>query len=426
MLLLALWMATADPAQALLDQWVVAQNKGDFAAYERFYAQKFTGVRRSGPRVVRLDRKGWIKDRQRMFKHTMVVAASEVKIVKAGKGATVTFVQTWSAPESNYRDVGKKVIVLMPEGGALRIVREEMLESKLLGAETKAADNEKFALVVGGRVVITDEVMEPWSSGPPTRSMLDGPWEAIIRKVDAAKLPAPLRAWKGRKVRLFDFSGPVCDGTISGFEHVRRVVPHFSEKQDWKENKVPESEIAKSLWDEAAGSDLLLGTVDQGKKCKDAKWARGQSLPAPKMIAPEKADEKLAQKALREFRKLPAWKKVQADYQSEDGRKGNWDEYDNDKPEVKRLGPLVYVTAQAGSGCGDFGGRLFGMWEVAGDKLIPRYKPDEYDFLNPMAAVDVDGDGVLEILIDEGILRRSGDQYGSPEHLEVLDHDCPC
>src|SRR5215467_10769721 len=102
MLILALWMVAADPAQTLLNDWVKAQNEGNFATYEKLYAQKFTGVRRSGPRVVRLDRKGWMKDRGRMFKHTIVVAASEVKIVKAGKGATVTFVQTWSAPESNY------------------------------------------------------------------------------------------------------------------------------------------------------------------------------------------------------------------------------------------------------------------------------------------------------------------------------------
>src|SRR5262245_3436276 len=141
MLLLAFWMVAADPAEALLNEWVRAQNEGNFAAYEKLYAQKFTGVRRSGPRVVRLDRKGWMKDRGRMFKHKMAVAASETKVTKAGQGATITFVQTWSAPESGYRDVGKKVMVLMPEGDALRIVREEMLESKLLGAARAAADN---------------------------------------------------------------------------------------------------------------------------------------------------------------------------------------------------------------------------------------------------------------------------------------------
>src|SRR5262249_27020631 len=53
--------------RALVDAWLAAQNRGDFAAYEKLYAQKFTGVRRSGTRTVSLDRAGWMRDRKRMF-----------------------------------------------------------------------------------------------------------------------------------------------------------------------------------------------------------------------------------------------------------------------------------------------------------------------------------------------------------------------
>src|SRR5262249_39008823 len=188
----------------------------------RLYAARFTGVRRSGPRVARLDRKGWLKDRQRMFKHVMVVAVSELAVARAGNGAAATFVQTWSAPESGHRDGGRQTMVLMPENGAVHIVREEMLESRLVGAARAATDGERFAVVVGGRVVLTTEIIEPWSTGAPALAAIDGPGQAIVRKVDAAKIPATLRAWKGRKVRLYDFSGPVCEGTIAAFEHVRR------------------------------------------------------------------------------------------------------------------------------------------------------------------------------------------------------------
>src|SRR5262249_55283870 len=156
---------------------------------------------------------------------------SELAVARAGNGATATFVQTWSAPESGYRDVGRKTMVLMPENGALHIVREEMLESRLGGAARAGPDGERVAVVAVGRGVLTTETIEPWSTGAPARARIDGRAQAVVRKVDAAKLPAPLRAWKGRRVRLYDFSGQVCEGTISAFEHLRRVIPHFYELQ---------------------------------------------------------------------------------------------------------------------------------------------------------------------------------------------------
>src|SRR6476646_8105289 len=70
----------APEARTLVDAWLAAQNKGDFAAYEKLYAKKLTGVRRSGSRTVQLDRAGWMRDRQRMFQKPMKVSASELKV----------------------------------------------------------------------------------------------------------------------------------------------------------------------------------------------------------------------------------------------------------------------------------------------------------------------------------------------------------
>src|SRR5690349_10149110 len=67
-------------ARSLLDVWLKAQNEGDFDTYQIVYAQRFTGVRRSGPRTVRLDRAGWLKDRKRMFGKPMAVSISGLTI----------------------------------------------------------------------------------------------------------------------------------------------------------------------------------------------------------------------------------------------------------------------------------------------------------------------------------------------------------
>jgi len=47
-----------DEAHAFVEAWQDAQNHGDFPAYQATYAARFTGIRRSGPREVRLDRAG--------------------------------------------------------------------------------------------------------------------------------------------------------------------------------------------------------------------------------------------------------------------------------------------------------------------------------------------------------------------------------
>src|SRR5690606_14694528 len=75
--------------QALIDTWLSAQNAQDFDTYASLYAGRFEGVRRSGARTVRLDRAGWIADRERMFKKRMSVELRDVEIEPFATGAAV-------------------------------------------------------------------------------------------------------------------------------------------------------------------------------------------------------------------------------------------------------------------------------------------------------------------------------------------------
>ena len=88
----------APEVHALVDAWLAAQNNGDFAAYEKLYADKFTGVRRSGARTVSLDRAGWMRDRERMFQKPMKVSASDLRSPPRRPRARVTFVQEFESP----------------------------------------------------------------------------------------------------------------------------------------------------------------------------------------------------------------------------------------------------------------------------------------------------------------------------------------
>src|SRR5262249_14231526 len=120
--------AAAPAARALVERWLSSQNGGDFAAYQALYATRFTGVRRSGARIVHLDRAGWMRDRGRMFSKKMVVAAEGVEIAAAPAMVRVTLTQKWES--GSYKDVGKKELILVREGAAWKIAREEMLDSR--------------------------------------------------------------------------------------------------------------------------------------------------------------------------------------------------------------------------------------------------------------------------------------------------------
>src|SRR5688572_14715365 len=114
---LAATVARGDTAQqdlspqvkTLVADWLKAQNDGSFAAYEKLYAKRFTGVRRSGPRTVKMDRAAWMKDRGRMFQKKMTVSIDGLKVRSAASLARVTFVQTWES--GNYKDTGEKQLV---------------------------------------------------------------------------------------------------------------------------------------------------------------------------------------------------------------------------------------------------------------------------------------------------------------------------
>jgi hypothetical protein len=123
-------------AGELVDAWIAAQNRGDFAAYSALYAPAFRGVRRSGGRVVELDRAGWLADRKRMFAKPMEVLAEHRVVTAAGSTARIELLQTWSS--GTYKDRGPKVLEMVLDGDRPLISAEEMLSSTILLTEKSA------------------------------------------------------------------------------------------------------------------------------------------------------------------------------------------------------------------------------------------------------------------------------------------------
>lgn len=64
--------------RTVVEQWLAAQNTGNFVRYEGLYAERFNGTKRVSAVVRTYDRVGWINDRERMFTAPMQVTAADV------------------------------------------------------------------------------------------------------------------------------------------------------------------------------------------------------------------------------------------------------------------------------------------------------------------------------------------------------------
>ena len=251
-------------AQAFLDRWLATQNGGDFAGYQALYAPGFRGVRRSGKQTVRMTRDAWMKDREKMFGAPMKVTATGITERADQTTVQVLFTQTWES--GTYKDEGRKQLVLVrvPSGG-FAISYEEMLESRLgprpvvarpagpktpgalaIGIGSAQGTALSLAMVADGDVLLAN-VTTDYGTGPievlsTVRDAAAGSIGAATarRRADGAKLPPVLRALAGAEIAVLDDTLTVmCQGKLGEL----RVVA-----SDFLEEPGDDSEAGAQLW----------------------------------------------------------------------------------------------------------------------------------------------------------------------------------
>jgi ketosteroid isomerase-like protein len=442
-LLAALVTATAQAplaagdARAVVDKWLAAQNAGDFAAYEKLFAARFTGIRRSGPRTVRFNRAGWMKDRARMFNKPMTVAIADIRIRTAGSSALVAFTQTFA--QGNYKDAGPKQLVIVRDAGAPKIGSERMLRS-LIESPPVPAD-ERFFFVVDGGLLLADSPDLDWGKGPLTAEGTDP--IVATRRADPRKLPPDMSKWLGRRVRLMDPAGVVCDDVhISGFRLMSRASPDHGTTREWERMKA--ADVASEAWD--LGARILV--ADTEPPCVGAYWAQPIGTPKPAADPGAAGDDALKARAVAQLRKSPAWKTIQKSYlDSPDKDAKFWDagatvavRQFHARRGGKEIKLVSVVVDLPGAGCGSFTADLWGLFEDRGGKLVPRNTPGKVD-ASPIGVIDSDADGDSELLtglfpgqtgqtgqtgIDEGRVLLDGELWDTIEQVTYPSMDDPC
>ncbi|MBL8785923.1 MAG: nuclear transport factor 2 family protein [Deltaproteobacteria bacterium] len=414
-----------------LKVWLAAQNAGDFASYSALYAPRFTGVKRAGDRTTRFDRARWLVDRQRMFGKAMKVEASQIEVEPSQVGAVVRFTQAWES--GTYKDVGPKQIVFVKTADGLRIAKEEMLASQVEGATDQAA-----ALTAGQfQPIVVSEGFIGVVSAPVA---------------DTATLPhkAPVSLQRGRAAyatldgqpddkptfELFGENGKVCDAPARERGLFVDVIHHFGQIQTWNgendEPRLDDAGVAAALLGGNHGGTYEVWKVD-ADACKGALWARMKGEGASPVL-PSIDAAPLAERALKELRKLAAWKAIQKDFDSDEttsALKKPWDTHESTPltHAWKAADGTTYVSfsVTAGAGCGSFGGSTWGLWRVTGETwtlLTDGTSPG--DIQAPTAAADLDGDGRPEFTDGETLIQPVGATWRATISVAPPDYDCPC
>lgn len=145
--------AEVSRARELLSTWATAQNQGNFEGYRALYGRDFHGVRRSGDKQVELDLDGWMRERERMFRHRMTVSVDEASFTRVAGRVRVTFSQLFSS--GSYADYGQKRLDLTSEAGRWLILGEELLTSRKTAPPSWGREKQDCPAAAAGALVGT-------------------------------------------------------------------------------------------------------------------------------------------------------------------------------------------------------------------------------------------------------------------------------
>jgi ketosteroid isomerase-like protein len=424
--------------RALVDDWVAAQNKGDFASYEKLYAAKLEGIKRSGPRTWRFDRKGFLEDRERMFKKPMTVEVGEVTVTPGAASALVELEQRFK--QDRFEDKGPKRLVVIEEKGALKIAREEMVQSVLAGSRPSAKSAFRFVVDIADKphVILDQEADASWASAPAAWAPRRGAHPDFLVVRPAGSAPAGAKAWKGRVLKVYDATGATCDVTVNDIAVMAGGTPHFGEVQRWDGDPDPDGKLQSpklSLAQRAAyvfgmASPYLVGAIDVPKGCVAAFALEGKSPTFYKPGAAPADDDAAVKAAKAAFRDLPSYRDNQKAFETSFSGKGDW----APKVDVEAFEGngrrFLALQANVVAGCAEFNGTTTALFEVTSQNRVALVAEGIGD---PSSLFDSDGDGAIELyaqsLYDDGIGRyivTGPSGIASEQVLDFPNNDCGC
>ena len=114
-----------DQAQvrARLDEWLAAQNRGDYEAYAAFYVPGARASRRTDDRILSFERQPWLDDRRLLFGKGVKAGIESISMRFVPDGVVVSFVE--KVADGAQQGEAHRELKWTRENGQWRIAREE-------------------------------------------------------------------------------------------------------------------------------------------------------------------------------------------------------------------------------------------------------------------------------------------------------------
>lgn len=436
--------AFAEPAvRALVERWLAAQNAGAFEQYQPLYAERFTGIRRSGDVVRRFARDPWMSDRRRMFNRPMRVAVSDLRVTSGCCNAVASFTQSWASEK--YQDEGPKELVLVDEGGQLKIASEIMLRSNV---KRRSDPSTALMLVVWSEtrpyVVLASQAGEPAAHGK-LRLEDKGGDQLVTAPIADSALPAEFAGRRGRAVDVYGATQRACSAKLGELRWLRRLITTAIGSDEQAPKPTP-AQAAQSAW-EMAGEPTLVAAelTDAQGDCRGALWARDASTPPPELFVLQEPSAEQRGGIERAARTTPAYRRAAAEYASFKSKQAgaelaaDWERFDDAEPRYQLwVSPSRTLASFSGStgGCSDFGAAVDSVFELRGDRFVLLGDAYGNDRFRIGALLDADRDGAIELVGTDGwsspasgaaaLKRLSEHQLRAIDDISPPFHGCGC
>jgi len=300
-----------------------------------------------------------------------------------------------------------------------------------------------LVLTEGGNTYLElDAGRDAWGRGAPALLGDATSVTAVRRDVDAARAPEAHRALIGQRVTLFDLAGKPCPGEVTGLELLERILPDDALDRSWAGVDTivrPEdptlARSAKKVWARESRGCTLAARVTA--RCEAPLWAQPAGLPAPAVASFEPAQGALARAAEGALHALPVFAQVGAFYakrrrKADPARLEDVPNYGEGFEVATTPDGQAMVHAGMGVclGNGHFTVNLEAFWRVSGPPESPTLMllgtPAPRESLWVQSAVDLDGDGQLDVLTLDGfLLARDGALSPPTQQRARLAGTCP-
>lgn len=273
-------------------------------------------------------------------------------------------------------------------------------------------------------VVLRTRTEPAWGAGPLRLAQRATP-TVVVRDAD---VPASALPPSATRMVLRRGREAACVAELGRPLLLRRAYVPWETVDTWEREGTSDAKIAEELWALVPESELLVAeAVALEGDCAGADWAN------PARDAPTLAPASISRpRALRAFRRLQDYRGYQDDYRrlaEELGETGpaRWEERPHAELTVTTLRSngrrFALVSALAEPGCGDFSGGLWALFEDTEHGLTLLHSRSATE--TPVALIDVEGDGIPEVVLSEEIIRGEPSADDSI-HVTTPSFICPC